>query len=227
MPLNELNKTGAIIDKATVRYNKNIKKSSSFVSVYSIIYFVQEEIDRSLELEDKFQKIKEKTWKNNVLAILSELAVQLGQLKCIIYDSTNVEEENRNFNNINDELCDILLQLLYLVNMQKITFNNIAEKYKTFSETDLDKLTILHGQLTECLLEENGYRFKKDRPGFETREDFIEDIIIKMFLIIFNYAQVNGIDIFKEFNLMCIDAENFVDKKTVPVQQITKLAKCV
>ena len=61
------------------------------------------------------------------------------------------------------------------------------------------------------LLEKDGLRFDKEREGYDNKDQYIIDSISKMFSIIYNYSK-DKVDIDKEYKLMLMDANNFLDK---------------
>ena len=176
--------------------------------------FIKNNTPQSLELEQRFSQIKENTWNPNT--VLHEIGVQLGQLMSILGASEASQEHGRKFTDISDELCDIALQLIYLTSALNLNLAEISanKEYVEFNSTNLFDLYPLYGQITETFLEEERNRFAKPREGFETRLDFIKDRIIKMYIIIFNYAEENNIDMNRRYQKMCTEAKEFVAKKT-------------
>ena len=176
--------------------------------------FIQNNTPKSIELEERFSRIKENKWTPNT--VLHEIGVQLGQLMSILNNSQASEEEGRKFTDISDELCDIALQLIYLTSALSLDLSLISkeEKYINYDSTNLFDLYPLYGQITEAFLEEEKNRYAKPREGFATRLDFIKDRIIKMYIIIFNYAEENNIDMNKRYRAMCTEAARFVHNKT-------------
>lgn len=163
----------------------------------------------AIKLSDSFSKTREKEW--NALVILNELSVQLGQIYNIIYDNEYVEEINRKFYNLGDELSDVLLQLIALYDymyLEKIYLN-----IKEFREVNFMSLPIILGQLNEAVMEKYGYRFKKPRGNFELLDDFIRNRIFSLLIIVFQIASFHGLDMEQEFSEMLIDANQFLDKK--------------
>ncbi len=176
--------------------------------------FIKNNTPQSIELEEKFSRIKENRWTPNT--VLHEIGVQLGQLMSILNNSKASQEEGRTFNDISDELCDIALQLIYLTSALSLNLESISkeERYINFDSTNLFDLYPLYGQITEAFLEEENNRYAKPREGFATRLDFIKDRIVKMYIIIFNYAEENNIDMNKRYRAMCTEATRFVHNKT-------------
>lgn len=193
----------------------NFKKTAKVEEIKS---FIEEQTPKSIELEEQFEQIKEKRW-DNPMVIVNELGVQLGQL----YSMNEIQEhyisDGRKFDSIEDELSDILLNLLNLARLENIDFTKVAG-YNKCDVSDLKLLIPLHGQIAEAVMEQTGYRFKKPRKGFESIEEFIKDRILKMFIIVFNYAMENGINLSYEFDKMYIDAMNFVERKIEEQQEL-------
>lgn len=71
-------------------------------------------------------------------------------------------------------------------------------------------LIILCGQLTECIMEEEKYRHKKKRKGFDNNREFIIDRISRMFSIVFSNPEAN--DYIASFENMVLDAEKFLSE---------------
>lgn len=109
-----------------------------------------------------------------------------------------------------DEISDILLQLCALcenlgVNKEMITI------YKYNSENEkvsLIDFIILYGQLTEVIMEEKGYRHKKERMDI-SRRDFIIERISKMFSILFSSSDSKKY--INAFENMLKDANKFLE----------------
>ena len=117
-------------------------------------------------------------------------------------------EEYRNINNIGDEISDVFFQLMLLIyycgyDIKKANYNS--------TDDNLESLVVVLGQCTEALLEKNGLRFEKPREGYENNDDYILYKISNMLSIMYNYG-AKVCDINKEYNLMLIDANNFLDK---------------
>lgn len=173
-------------------------------------FFLTNEYQKALQLKDEFNKLKNKDW--NSLIVLLELNVQIGHVFNIFNHAKDITELNRPINNLGDELSDVLLQLSYLLYLEKIDLTNL-EQYSNYQYHELDGLTIILGQLTEALLEKYGYRFTKDRTNFDDINTFIKDRLIKLFIIVLNIADSYNLDINKEFEVMFEDANNFIKRK--------------
>lgn len=161
----------------------------------------------AIELKERFKSIESKNW--NSLIVSNELVVQYGHLINTIYQDESLNEDGRNIVNTNDEISDVLLQLCYLGYIEQVDFSKI-EQYE-IKDIDIKLGSILLGQLVEVLMEKEGYRYKKDRYGFKNNQLFIEDRIIKLLLIIYNFSKNNNIDIISDFKLMLEDANGFLD----------------
>jgi len=175
--------------------------------------FIKNNTPQSMELEERFSRIKENKWTPNT--VLHEMGVQLGQLMSFLSATKASEEKGRTFTDVSDELCDISLQLIYLTSALNLNLEHISAnpEYIKFDSTNLFDLYPLYGQITEAFLEEEKNRFSKPREGFKTRLDFIKDRIIKMYIIIFNYAEKHNIDMNKRYREMCSEATQFINKK--------------
>lgn len=176
----------------------------------NFVEFIQKNYNKAITLKEKFKKIENKEWDS--LTVLLELIVQTGHCINVLKPDEAINEKDRHINNLGDELSDILLQLSYFSYLEKIEFTNL-EQYESYNYNDLTGLIVLLGQTSEALLEKTKYRFDKPRSGFNSKQDFIKDRLIKMFLIIFNFAEANQIKIDKEFDEMIIDASNFIERK--------------
>ena len=120
-------------------------------------------------------------------------------------------EKERPLDTFEDELCDILLSLIYLASTQKLKNANLNEATQEKSVEIVD-LVLLSSQISESYMEITGERFRKSHEG-KTPEDFFEDRIVRMMTICFNIAQKYKIDIQKEFDAMCRKALKFVARK--------------
>lgn len=69
----------------------------------------------------------------------------------------------------------------------------------------------LLGQVSEVLLEDTQYRHYKPRYDFKNHTDFLIEKISKMFSIVIKIFEINKFNMIEEFNVMCKDANNFLD----------------
>ena len=169
--------------------------------------FLNIHYENAIRLKERFKKTEPKEW--TPLIVVCELNVQYGHLLNTIHHNAYFEEIGRNIVNTNDEISDVLLQLSYLSYLENINMNNM-DKYKN-EDIDIEYAAILLGQLSEAIMEKEKYRYRKERTGFNNLDEFIEDRIFRLFIIIGNFAKKNKINIIKEFNLMLDDANNFLD----------------
>lgn len=166
--------------------------------------FIDKCYNNAIKLKEEFKKTEAKEW--NIITVLLELGVQIGHIFDLKCNCTILKEYNRNINNIGDEISDVLLQTIYLGYLENVNFKkNIA-----FDYSNLDGIIVLYGQLLEAVMEEESYRFKKERNGFISRKEFIKDRILKIYIIIINYSQKININVINEFEKMKEDAENFL-----------------
>ena len=172
--------------------------------------FMQTCYPKAIELKKQFRFLEKKEWDETT--ILAELTIQVSHLYNVVFTDPAVNEVGRNIHDLGDEISDVLLQLSYLAYVEKIDVNKIKD-YESYDYNQLSGVNILLGQLIECILEKNEYRFDKNRPGFNKKEDFIEDRILKLFKLVANYAETNFIDIIQEFDKMYEDATSFISKK--------------
>lgn len=170
-----------------------------------MITFLNDIYDDSIKLKERFKITEEKSW--NYLTVVNELNVQLGHVISIDKKSP-FNEAYRNINNLGDEISDVVFQLILL--MYYCDYNLSDIEYNT-KDNSLDSFIVVLGQCSEALLEKNGLRFKKPREGFNTIDDYIKNKISNMFSIIYNYS-LDKCDIKKEYELMLIDANGFLDR---------------
>ena len=137
------------------------------------------------------------------------MQVQIGHIYNISIKKDYVLEPNRDFNDMGDEISDVLLQLINLARSLNIDMYEI-KKEKNTSISDFNTLPLLLGQLSEIVMEQYGYRFRKDRYTFNNSNEFIKSRIFKMFIITYNFAKKNNLDIVVEFDRMLDDANNFL-----------------
>ncbi len=162
--------------------------------------------DKSVELKKGFLITEKKRW--NELTVLNELVVQLGHVYTVDCNSI-LDEKYRNICDLGDEISDVFFQLTLLLfygkyNKNKIVYNNKSKNLSDF--------IVCLGQLNEAMLEKYGYRFSKERVGFDSLESYILFKISNLFSIMFNYSISKNIDIYKEFDLMFLDAFSFLSK---------------
>lgn len=174
-----------------------------------IIKFLDIHYKNALKLVSDFDITKSKSW--NPQIYLNELYVQLGHVYNVLYANEKVNEEKRKIDNLGDELSDVLLQLINLAKIMNIDMYEI-KKYKDYDYHDINGISILLGQLTEVIMENNECRFKKDRVGFDSSYDFVKDRLFKLFIITFNISKDYKLDITKEFSDMVKDANGFLDR---------------
>ena len=170
------------------------------------IRFINECYDEAIALKEKFKITEGKEW--DEITVLLELGVQIGHVLDIECNNDDLKETMRNINNLGDEISDILLQTIYLGYLEKVDFKEKID----FEYSDIKGIMVLYGQLAETVMEETNYRFKKERVGFDTRLDFIKDRILRIYLLMINYAKENNIEVIKEFKKMEKDAEGFLEK---------------
>ena len=170
------------------------------------IRFINECYNEAIELKEKFKITESKEW--DKITVLLELGVQIGHVFDIKCNNDDLKEPMRNINKLGDEISDILLQTIYLGYLEEVHFKEEID----FEYSDINGIIVLYGQLAETIMEETNYRFKKERFGFITRLDFIKDRILKIYVLMINYAKENNIDVIKEFKKMKKDAEGFLKK---------------
>ncbi len=165
--------------------------------------------DEAIKLKIRFKLTEPREWDS--LTTTLEAIVQVGHVYNVLYSNIeSVKEVGRNINNIGDELSDVILQLSYLAYLEKVDINEIINNNE-FNSNEIECFPILIGQLTEALMEENGYRFKKKRKNYDSTKDFVTDRINKLYNLLFNYCETNNIDIIEQFKLMLKDAHRFLD----------------
>lgn len=174
-----------------------------------IIKFLDKHYENAIRLVNAFNATKEKEWDS--LLYLNELYVQVGHVYNVLYSNDNVNEEDRKIDNLGDELSDILLQLINLANVLDINMYDI-KNMEDYSYDQLNGIPILLGQLTEVVMEMNGYRFGKERKGFDSHFDFAKDRIFKTFIITFNISKQYNLNMIKEFDDMIEDATGFLER---------------
>lgn len=178
-----------------------------------IVIFLDKEYDKALQLCKDFDITKENKW--TPLIYLNELQVQVGHIYNVLIKKSYTDEPNRSFNNLGDEISDVLLQLINLASSLNINMYDIKEEKNT-NICDFNTISILLGQLNEVIMEQCGFRFRKNRDGFNNSFDFVKSRIFRMFIITYNFAKKNNLDIVEEFEKMLDDANNFLnnfDKK--------------
>ena len=176
------------------------------LKLMSIEEFIYKNYDKAINLKKGFKKTENKPW--NAIIVLCELYVQIGHITCIEEGNDKTLEINRKINDLGDEISDVFLQLFVLTWKLNI---NIKECfiYNYCGDTVGDLSTIV-GQITEIIMEENGFRHKKNREGFATLRDFLNYKINCAFSIMYDFAKKKGINIDMVFNKMVEDASKFL-----------------
>lgn len=172
-----------------------------------IVEFLDKYYLRALKLSAGFSATREFEW--TPLLVLNELSVQAGHVYNTIYKSEAVDEPGRNFTNLGDELSDIFLQIITLAYSLHIDLYNLKSLFSV-KEDSWFALPVLLGQLNEAIMEKYGYRFRKTHGKFKTVEQFIEDRLLRLFIVNYRIAQKYHIDINNEFNSMLDDANSFL-----------------
>lgn len=172
------------------------------------IEFLNNYYEKALSLSNNFKLTREKEWDS--LIILNELAIQIGHIYNIIYKNEIVNEAGREFNNLGDELSDILLQLIALSNELQINMYDISKYH--IKEDNWFSIPIIFGQLNESIMELYGYRFNKPRVGFKNVLEFIKSRILILFKITYQISLKYNLDIENEFEKMLEDANGFLKK---------------
>ena len=87
------------------------------------IEFLNNYYQKAVQLSKDFSITRNYEW--TPLLILNELSVQVGHIYNIIYQSEAVNESNRVFSNLGDELSDIFLQLITLADSMNVDMYKI------------------------------------------------------------------------------------------------------
>ena len=124
----------------------------------NIIKFLDIHYENALKLVSDFDITKSKAWDPQIY--LNELYVQLGHVYNVLFANENVNETKRKIDNLGDELSDVLLQLINLAKIMNIDMYEI-KKYEDYDYHDISGISILLGQLTEAIMENNDCRFEK------------------------------------------------------------------
>ncbi len=172
----------------------------------NLFEFLNVHYDNAIEIKEKFKITEKKEW-NNIITLL-ELNVQVGHLFNVKNHNKIYDEKDRNISNLGDELSDVLLQLCYLLHLEKVDLRKLS-KYNC-DIYNINILPILIGQLTEAIMEKEDYRYRKVRVGFNNINDFIDDRLFKIIIIIYNYATEEGYNMINEFSMMQKDACRFL-----------------
>lgn len=180
---------------------------SEIIQNVEMVEFLNKYYLKALKLSADFSATRIFEW--TPLLILNELNVQVGHVYNIIYKSEVVDEPGRNFTNMGDELSDIFLQIITLAYSLDVDLYNLKCLFPV-EEDSWFALPILLGQLNETIMEKYGYRFTKTHGGFKTVEQFIEDRLLRLFIVTYHIAQKYHIDINKEFNSMLENANSFL-----------------
>ena len=190
-------------------------------------------------LHKKFDKTRGKKW--SILQVFCELNIQVGQLGFLIINNYNkqykefLEEKDRNINNINDEICDCVLQIgtilnIFDFNIFKIfkDFSKYRKKLENNSIFLYSSLSCFSQRLLESALRIENYRFRKNISKYYKNDEklFIYDQIGKMIIILLKFIKIFKINIFKEFRDMEQDATKFLNNyEAFSIKQIEACEK--
>ena len=167
--------------------------------------FFEKHLQQSFDLEVAFRRSCEHSW--FPLVTINELVVQIGHVYSIF--NKDLIESGRKLDNLGDEISDVILQLIILGRQLDFDFENY--EYTNF-DCSINDLNIILGQLTESVMECNGYRFNKPRVGFDTPQEFQHYKLTQLFNIIFSYCESIDIDIDKEYATMLDTANKWLNK---------------
>lgn len=184
----------------------------------NIINFLNNYYDKAIKLSNEFSVTRSFEWGN--LLILNELSIQIGHIYNVVYKNDVVNEKDRIFDNLGDEISDVLLQLIALSDSLNLDLYEIKDM-EMFDEKDWLSLPILFGQLNEAIMEKEGYRFSKPRKGFSNIDEFIKNRILRLFIITYNISLNYNLDIQKEFELMLEDANGFLARFSKKLEYIS------
>ena len=187
-------------------YNIDMTSKNSYVE---IINFLDNYYQKALQLSADFGITRDFDW--TPLLILNELSVQVGHIYNIAYRNPSIDEPKRTFDNMGDELSDVFLQLITLADSLHLDLYHIKD-LPSIAEDSWFALPVLLGQLNEAVMEKCGYRFSKPRVGFNTTDQFIEDRILRLFVVSYRIAQKYQLSIDHEFQMMLDDANNFLER---------------
>lgn len=174
-----------------------------------VVSFLDNYYGKAVTLSNSFGVTRNYEW--TPLLILNELSIQVGQIYNIIYQSEAVNENDRIFTNLGDELSDVLLQTIALADSLDINLYHVSE-LAPIKEDNWFSLPIIIGQLNESIMEKYGYRFTKPRLGFDNIEEFIENRILRLLDITYQIAIKYNLDIEIEFQKMLDEANGFLDR---------------
>ncbi len=173
------------------------------------LQFLNNYYARAIRLSDDFGITRIREW--SPMVILNELSVQVGHVYNIVYKSEAVDEPNRAFNDLGDELSDVFLQLIALASSMGMNLYEVRS-LQELKEDNWLALPVVLGQLNEAVMERYGYRFNKPRSGFATTDEFISNRICRLFDITYQIAVKYNLDIEQEFARMLDDANAFLER---------------
>lgn len=175
--------------------------------------FINEYYDRAISLKQEFKITEKKEW--DEITVLAEINVQLGHFSYLISNHKEFGELKRNIKSIGDELSDIILQLFSLCWKLKLNIKEYEYEYKCINFENIPQallsFEVIYGQISEKILEINGYRHYKIRYNFAKESDFLYFNIARLFEIVFSISDYLTLDIDEEFNEMIKDATNFIN----------------
>lgn len=181
-----------------------------------MINFAVKYQETSRELKNQFKRTESRDW--NIQTICLEFMVQLGHLSYMLYKNEETlpcpfikDEEN-----ISDEVCDLFFQIFNLANFINLDLSKeLSERARSLEIKMFEPSKIIifidhHiGNLCDCLLLLEGYKQRSDVDR-NTLIKKIKDNIIKIYIYVFNLSKVLNIEVDSSFNMMLIDANNYL-----------------
>lgn len=181
-----------------------------------IIYFMSLFTEPSIRLKKSFSTLNGNNW--TIHTYYAELCIQLGHFVYLNNKELNVRElvreKFRNLDNIGDEICDILLQIFYLLDEHDMQINETLECTVILNNQEFDNisdiLTVHITQLGDAIL-----RYDTSKPDMGRNKEEEKEMILHHFYnivyLLFTFAERNEIDLFAEYDAMIKDANHYIN----------------
>ena len=170
------------------------------------------------KLKNAFYDFESNKWNKQTYCL--ELFIQLSHYIYVLMDNDNVKkeikEEFRNLNDIVDEICDVIYQVINILNEcdLKIDAQNNFIKFDLSQECKKEMCIVLAGQIADAVLRKEEYKHANNRSV--NKED---ELILKnctyILLCIFDDIERLGINIEKCFSKMLNEAWHYIKKQEV------------
>ncbi len=177
----------------------------SFIDCYSL---------KTRELKRRFYELEDRKW--SIETYWMELCIQMGHFVYVTLTEDNkiiLKEPNRNLDNVADEICDILYQIINVIKELGLKFTEELQcSIYCSSEAEMKELIIVMiGQMGDAILRKDG--FKQKHNCLEQIENkLIIQNCFNIITLLFAYIDNHQIHIEDAFEEMIKSASEYVVK---------------